>query len=217
MSNKTAAQEFQRLLDICDTLLGDGGCPWDREQTLVSMREAMLEEACEVIEAIDEENDTDLIEELGDLLYIVLFFCKLAEKEKRFETIRPLVHICDKLIFRHPHVFSGEKVESAEEVLIQWEKIKKQEKSHRESLLDGIPKGLAALARSYKIAGKMKKRIDAINEEDIGFSDEEQLGDLLWKITLQARKKRINPENALRKEMMKQESAFRLAEQANKQ
>ena len=81
MSNERAATEFKKLLDISDTLLGETGCPWDREQTLLSMREAMLEEACEVIEAIDEENDGDLIEELGDLLYILCSFVNSLKKK----------------------------------------------------------------------------------------------------------------------------------------
>lgn len=93
--SKKAVKEFERLLDVADKLLGPGGCPWDREQTLVSMRSSVLEETYEVIEAIDENDDVNLLEELGDLLFNVIFFCKLAEKEKGFtieaviERIRP--------------------------------------------------------------------------------------------------------------------------------
>jgi tetrapyrrole methylase family protein/MazG family protein len=209
MSNTDATEEFKRLLDTSDILFGPEGCPWDREQTLVSMRESILEEACEVIEAIDEGCDQDLIEELGDLLYNIIFFCKMGEKEGRFETLDPIKHIKDKLIARHPHVFAERKELDQEGVIAQWEQIKKKEKSDRESLLDGIPKGLPALARAYKIAGKMKKAGYDSSDEEILFHSEEDLGELLWEVIRQAREKKINPEMALRREMLNREKAFR--------
>lgn len=202
--NKAAIDEFEELLKVADILLGPEGCPWDREQTVVSIREAVLEEACEVIEAIDEGSNEDLIEELGDLLYIVLFFCKLAQQEKRFELDAPIRSIREKLINRHPHVFGDVKGLDTEGVVQQWEEIKKVEKSHRESVLDGIPVGLPALARAYKVAGKMK----CTEEHDL-FETEEELGALLWKIVCQARARKLNPEMALRKEMVNQERDFR--------
>jgi tetrapyrrole methylase family protein/MazG family protein len=209
MNNIKALEAFSELLEVADRLLGPEGCPWDREQTLISMRESILEEACEVIEAIDEGSDADLIEELGDLLYNVLFFCKLAEKEQRFATDAPIHRMKEKLIARHPHVFSCKKIVDAEEVVSQWDHIKKQEKSHRESLMDGIPKGLPALARGYKIAGKMKKAGYDVDEEELLFHGEEELGQLLWEVIRQARRRKINPETALRKEMLNREKAFR--------
>lgn len=209
MSNTNSSDEFKNLLDTCDILLGPEGCPWDREQTLISMRESILEEACEVIEAIDEGSDADLIEELGDLLYNVIFFCKLAEKEKRFDATEPIRQIHKKLISRHPHVFAEKKVESVEEVISQYEKIKKEEKKHRESLMDGIPKGLPSLARAYKIAGKMQRSGYDVEEQECLFRSEEELGVLLWEAVKQARKQKLNPEMALRKEMVDQEKAFR--------
>jgi tetrapyrrole methylase family protein / MazG family protein len=209
MNNQTAAQEFKQLLEVSDTLLGPQGCPWDREQTLISMRESILEEACEVIEAIDEGNDINLIEELGDLLYNVVFFCKLGEKEGRFSTQETISRIYNKLILRHPHVFGEIKLADVDEVLAQWEQIKKQEKSDRKSLLDGIPKGLPALSRAYKIAGKMDRAEYDVEEDHKLFADEEELGQLLWELVRQARHRKINPETALRKEMLNQEQTFR--------
>ncbi|MCH9627194.1 MAG: Nucleoside triphosphate pyrophosphohydrolase [Chlamydiales bacterium] len=214
MHNNTAQEEFKKLLNIADTLLGPEGCPWDREQTVVSMRESVLEEACEVIEAIDEGSDTDLIEELGDLLYNVIFFCKLAEKEERFKTQDPVRSICEKLVSRHPHVFSDTKLGSMEAVVEQWERLKKEEKTERESLMDGIPKGMPALARAYKIAGKMERADYDFYVEDELFESEEDLGKLLWLVVRQARQQEINPETALRKEMLNQEKAFREWERA---
>ena len=209
MTNEIAANLFIKLLDTSDTLLGPEGCPWDREQTLVSMRESILEEACEVIEAIDKGSDTDLIEELGDLLFNIVFFCKLGEREGRFTTADPIERICAKLIARHPHVFAGKKVADVEGVISQWEKIKREEKSDRESLMDGIPKGLPALARAYKIAGKMERAGCSECDEVRLFDNEEELGELIWELVKQARKRKINPEIALRKEMVNQEKAFR--------
>ena len=209
MSNLHAAEEFNKLLDISDILFGPEGCPWDREQTLVSMRASILEEACEVIEAIDEGNHADLIEELGDLLYNIIFFSKLGEREGHFETADTIRGIREKLIARHPHVFGDKQIDGAEAVIAQWEQIKKREKSHRESLMDGIPKGLPALARAYKIAGKMDQAEYNVYKEHLHIENEEELGELLWEIVQQARKKKINPETALRKAMVHQEQAFR--------
>jgi MazG family protein len=216
MFNQRAVDFFERLLDLSDLLLSPSGCPWDREQTLFSMRESILEEACEVIEAIDEENDSDLVEELGDLLYNIIFFCKLGENEKRFTTEDALRGICDKLIMRHPHVFGDHKLSSSEAVIEQYEQIKKIEKSHRTSLLDGIPKGLPALSRAYKIAGKMDKAQFDSSEDHKLFHSEEELGELLWELVRQARHRKINPEMALRKQMLNQERIFRHWEHENK-
>lgn len=209
MSNQDASEAFKKLLDITDTLMGPEGCPWDREQTLVSMRESILEEACEVIEAIDEGSDADLIEELGDLLYNIIFFCKLAEKEQRFDMREAIGRIYNKLIVRHPHVFGENKLTDSAAVMIQWEEIKQEEKSHRTSLLDGIPKGLPALGRAYKIAGKMDKADYDATEDQKLFESEEELGELLWELVRQARHRKMNPEMALRKEMVNQEREFR--------
>jgi tetrapyrrole methylase family protein/MazG family protein len=209
MENREAEEEFKKLLSVTDELLGPEGCPWDREQTVVSMRESVLEEACEVIEAIDEGDNALLVEELGDLLYNVLFFCKLAEKEGRFLTVDAIRSIREKLIARHPHVFGGKKLENMDAIIEQWERIKKEEKSERESLMDGIPKGLPALARAYKIAKKMEKADYDFQTEEELFESEEELGKLLWIVVRQARQQEINPEMALRKEMLNQEKAFR--------
>lgn len=209
MEYRSIEMEFKDLIGVLEVLMGPNGCPWDREQTLISMRESILEEACEVIEAIDEGSDSDLVEELGDLLYNVLFFSKLGEKEEKFAMTAPIQAIRNKLIHRHPHVFGEKKLEDAEEVIEQWERIKKKEKSHRESLMDGIPKGLPALARAYKIAGKIEKVGYSNDIEKKLFESEEELGKLLWELTREARSKKINPEMALRKEMVNQEKHFR--------
>lgn len=202
MKNQEIGGEFNKLSEVLDRLLGPEGCPWDKEQTLMSLRPFVLEEACEVIEAIDSGDDENLVEELGDLLFNILFLCKLAEKEGRFTTDAMIKGITKKLIARHPHVFEGKKLETAEAVIQQWEQIKKEEKNERKSPLDGIPKGLPALARAYKVAGKMEQPYD--HGEPL-FTDEKGLGLLLWTIVCQARKQKIHPETALRKVMSEHE------------
>lgn len=112
-------EEFKALLQVTDRLMGPGGCPWDQEQTLVSMRGSLLEEAYEVLEALDEENYPHLTEELGDLLYNIIFLCTLGEKEKKFTTLKVIQTIREKLIERHPHVFGeGKKLTARLKCLI---------------------------------------------------------------------------------------------------
>ena len=151
----------------------------------------------------DLEDDANLIEELGDLLYNIIFLAKLAEKDGRFGMADPIRVIHDKLIMRHPHVFGEERLESVEEVITQWEAIKKREKKERTSALDGIPPHLPALARAYKVAGRIKE----VSEK--GFESEEEVADALWELVKQARAIKINPEIALRKLLMHKEAEFR--------
>ncbi len=202
MQNDEIAEKFKKLLDTIDHLLGPKGCPWDREQTVISLRGSVLEEACEVIEAVDAQDDKNLIEELGDLLCNVVFFCKLAEKEGKFKQDAPIERIHKKLIARHPHVFGEKRVQTAEAALQEWEKVKKGEK---EGILDGLPKALPALSRAYKIAGKISEK----PSNKLSFADEEQLGTLLWEIVLDAKKRKINPEIALRKKLLEKERDIR--------
>ncbi len=116
------------LLETLETLMGPDGCPWDQKQTFESLRSSVIEEAQEVVEAVNKKDDTNLQEELGDLLFNVLFFCKIAEKESRFTTQDVIKTLHDKLIRRHPHVFGDTKIETMEELKEQWERIKLEEK-----------------------------------------------------------------------------------------
>lgn len=137
-------------------LLADDGCPWDREQTLESLKKYTLEEACEVMDAIDLGDRKGLREELGDLLLQIVFQAELGRREGAFG-IDDVVHgICEKLVHRHPHVFGDTKVENTAEVLENWEALKKKEKGER-PLLAGIPKNFPALARAQKMGEKVKK------------------------------------------------------------
>lgn len=203
--------DFSKLLSIADTLMGPDGCPWDREQTFASLRSTLLEEACEVIEAIDEAVPHKLAEELGDLLFNFVFLCKIAEKEGLFKTEEVIDIICEKLIRRHPHVFGEAEVANSEEVLKQWEEIKLKEKSHsdRKSVLDGIPKGLPALARAFKMSKQMSKKKFEPAATSLEWIDEDSLGEALFSMAWKAHQKKLDPEQALRKVLIAKEREFR--------
>lgn len=204
-------KEFDALIQTIESLLAPNGCPWDREQTLLTMRSSLVEETAEVIEAIESDDNEHLEEELGDLFFNIAFLCKLAEKEKRCDLQGVLKHINHKLIRRHPHVFDKVKIENSDQVLTQWEAIKKLEKgTSRPSLLDGIPKDLPLLARAQKIVKKIKKA-----SPDVSFSlpasihDEESLGIHLLHLLSEAQEKEIEAELALRSALSELEKQFR--------
>jgi MazG family protein len=151
--------EFYRLVEVMKKLRAPDGCPWDREQTLESLKKTLVEECYEVVEVMEEEKHEELKGELGDLLLQVVFQAEIME-EKNYFNIDDVCHeITEKLIRRHPHIFGDVSVENSEEVLVNWEEIKKKEKAHkhRESVLDGIPKTMPPLERAFKVQNKIKK------------------------------------------------------------
>jgi tetrapyrrole methylase family protein/MazG family protein len=213
-------ENFKELLRICDILLGPNGCPWDREQTMLSARKYVLEEVSELIEAIDLGDNEHIKEELGDLFYNAVFLSRLAEKEGRATLANAVREVTEKLIRRHPHVFGDTTVSTSEEVIHHWEAIKKKEKSssHRKSALDGIPKNLPSLSRAAKMASSFKKQnypkmyqfaeIENVDNED-------ELGEFLWNLVVQAQAKGIDAEHALRNFLARQEKSFREFESSN--
>ena len=204
--------EFNSLIYTLERLLAPDGCPWDREQTLPSLRHTLVEETFEVIEAIDLNDDRLLEEELGDLLFNVVFLCKITEKEQRFTLQDVLKHVVAKLVRRHPHIFGEVRLKTSEEVLKQWEQIKHSEKKgQRQSALDGIPKDLPALARAQKVAKKLANK-HFIPQQD-ALSAEEQAGEDLWKAVQNIAKQGIQAEQALRKRLLQIETEFRSWEQ----
>ena len=148
---------FQRLLDIMKRLREPGGCPWDREQTPTSLKPFLIEEAYEVLEAIESGRSAAVREELGDLLFQVVFHARLAEEQGDFAMIDLLAQLIDKMVRRHPHVFAGASVGTPNEALAQWEAIKQQEaeaRGQRRSLLDGVPRALPSLLRAQRVQSK---------------------------------------------------------------
>jgi MazG family protein len=203
--------EFKSLIYTIERLLAPDGCPWDREQTMQSMRHLLVEETYEVIEAIDLDKNLEMEEELGDLLFNVVFLCKLAEKEQRFTLEDVLKHIVAKLIRRHPHIFGEGSLKTSEEVLKQWEQIKQLEKEGKtpHSALDGIPKGLPALARAQKVAKKLAGKSFVSKRAFDSLTPEEQAGEALWTSVQQIAKQGIQAEQALCKRLAQLEEEFR--------
>ena len=213
------AYKIEDLRRIMELLRSDNGCPWDREQNHKSIRANLLEEAYEAVDAIDRANDTDLCEELGDVLLQVVFHARMAEEEGSFTLDDVADGICKKLILRHPHVFGEVKVSDSAEVLDNWDRIKRVEKKQETALstLDSVPKAFPALMRAQKVGKRAAKAgfdwdavdgaFDKITEEtdelraaiSSGKREDmaEELGDLLFSIVNVARFLKLDAEDAL--------------------
>src|SRR5271166_2506934 len=153
---------FAKLVAIMARLRAPGGCPWDREQTHATLRTYLIEEAYEVLDALDSTDDVKFAEELGDVLLQVLFHAQMADEEGRFTIVDVIREIYEKMIRRHPHVFGEKQAKDAAEVLRNWEIIKKEERQAKgaveeetaESVLDGVPRSLPALLEGYQLTRK---------------------------------------------------------------
>jgi tetrapyrrole methylase family protein/MazG family protein len=201
-------EEFNALIDVIERLLAPDGCPWDQEQTMHSIRGSVLEEACEVIEAINLNDNQKIEEELGDLFFNAIFLAKLAEKEGRFKLQDTLLHVTAKLIRRHPHVFGEAVVKTTEQVLKQWEEIKQTEKEGTiKNVLDGIPQELPALVRAQKISKRLKKM--EFPFPTLANSEEMVLGQTLFKLAEEAQQRGLDAEQALRTYLTQLEHSFR--------
>lgn len=205
-----------RLVEIMRRLLAPGGCPWDQAQTPQSLRRYVLEEACEVIDAIDREDPRALCEELGDLLLQVVFQTEIARCGGHFGPDDVVDGICDKLERRHPHVFGNVKVDGPEQVHRNWERIKAEEKQGRR-VLDGVPRSLPALARAQRLGEKaarvgfdwpdrsgVREKVDEeLRELDEAIASDdpeavrEELGDALFALVNLARHVGVDAELAL--------------------
>lgn len=227
-------EAYADLVAIVKQLRRD--CPWDREQTHESVKHLLIEEAYEVVEAIDAEDWEDLAEELGDVFLHVLFHSVIAEEEGEF-TLADVIEVeTDKLVRRHPHVFGDETADDPDAVAASWEEIKQQERDGEDestSVLDGVPTQLPALLRAYrsqeKAAGvgfdfpdrdqawaKVEEELSEfrdVAESENSDEREEEFGDLLFALTNYARQVGINPENALRETNDKFTRRFQHVEQ----
>lgn len=146
--------EFQRFCEVIARLRSPDGCPWDRKQTLASIKPYTLEETYELLEAIDADDNAAIAEELGDVLLQVILDAQIAADERRFELVDVVRQITEKMVRRHPHVFGDQQAETTEDVKRHWAAAKNKEKSQRSSLLEGIPRDLPQLARAYRIAAR---------------------------------------------------------------
>jgi tetrapyrrole methylase family protein/MazG family protein len=217
------------LIDVVHRLRSPQGCPWDREQTHASLRASMLEEAYEVLEAIDEQSRPKLREELGDVLLQVLMQAEIAQEAHEFSLGDVADSVREKLVRRHPHVFGDTKVSGAEEVLRNWDALKAAEYG-RESALDGVQRSLPALQWAWSLQRraanvgfdwpdvdgaleKVREELDELREAPTVEAREGEFGDLLFTMVNVARKLGINPEDALRGTTGRFEARFRMMEQ----
>ncbi|MBI5070541.1 MAG: nucleoside triphosphate pyrophosphohydrolase [Deltaproteobacteria bacterium] len=215
------AEAIERLLSIMARLRGPDGCPWDREQTLLTLRPYVLEETYEVLEAIEGGDPREHCEELGDLLLQIVFQAQLCEEAGQFAFADVADAISDKLVRRHPHVFGEAQVRDAEGVMRQWVALKKEEKARKgggKSVLEGVPRDMPALARAERLtekasrigfdwpdaSGARAKVAEELSEVDEAVASgdprriEEELGDLLFSVVNLSRKLAVPPEEALR-------------------
>ena len=229
MSAKDGA--FAELLKIMDRLRDPGGCPWDREQTYATLRNYLLEECYEVVEALDAGDRDGLREELGDLLFQIVFLSRLAKEEGAFTAEDVAAGIAEKMVRRHPHVFGSDRADTSEEVLRNWEEIKRKEKgetSSGRSVLAGIPRGLPALLKAQRLGpkaarvgfdwhrdvdvldkideevGELRRAAEARRPEDV----REEFGDLLFSLVMLARRLEVDAEEALEKANRKFQARF---------
>jgi tetrapyrrole methylase family protein / MazG family protein len=218
-----AGTAFQELVELIARLRAPGGCPWDREQTHQSLKPMTIEEAYEVLEAIDEGDDQELAGELGDLLLQVVFHAQIATDDSRFTILDVIRHVSEKMVRRHPHVFGDVSAADSAEVLRNWEALKEAERESKgapapaASMLDSVSTGLPAILEAYQVTTKASRVgfdwpdpgavLEKIDEElgelrearaAGGPQVEEELGDLLFAVVNLGRKLGVDPESALK-------------------
>jgi len=154
-------REFEKLLDLLARLRAEDGCPWDREQTPATIKRYLLEEVYEVVDAVDHEASDQVADELGDLIFMALFLAHLYAEQEQFQVVEVLRRVGDKMVRRHPHVFGDRKVESSQEVKLNWEEIKQEEKPRKPlgARLNDIPRALPALMRSYRTLSRLGRML----------------------------------------------------------
>jgi len=226
---------FPELVEVMARLRAEDGCPWDREQTHESLKSYLLEEAYEVLEAVDRKDDQDLCGELGDVLLQIVFHAQIASEEGRFTIADVCRAILDKLVHRHPHVFGDVEVDGPAQVVTNWQRLKRQERPETEltpSIVDGVSKHLPALLRAQRVQSRASRvgfdwdritgPLDKVEEEFAELRKaweagnrrkvEEEFGDLLFALVNVARFLRLCPEDALRRSVDKFERRFRAVE-----
>jgi len=227
-----ASNDFRRLLEIMDDLRAK--CPWDKEQTFDSIRPLTIEETYELSEGILEKDYNLIKKELGDLLLHIVFYSKIAEEDNQFDIVDVINSLCDKLIYRHPHIYGDVKVDNANQVIENWEQLKIKEKDGNKTVLSGVPTALPALIKANRIQEKVRavgfdwdersqvwdKVQEELNElrhevevtqspDDI----EKEFGDLLFSVVNAARLYGIDPETALERTNRKFIKRFAYLEQ----
>ncbi|MCS5664078.1 MAG: nucleoside triphosphate pyrophosphohydrolase [Flavobacteriales bacterium] len=229
-SREDKLQAFGRLLDIMDDLRAK--CPWDKKQTMDSLRHLTIEETYELCDAILDDDMEEVKKELGDILLHIVFYAKIGSEKKAFDIADVLTGICEKLIFRHPHIYGDVEVQDEEEVKRNWEKLKLKEKGERASVLEGVPGSLPALVKAVRMQDKVRGvGFDWSNKKDVWAKVKEELeefevevekgntdemeaeyGDLLFSLVNYSRHLDINPEDALERTNKKFRARFQAME-----
>ncbi len=231
-------KEMDRLVMVMERLRGPGGCPWDAAQSHKSMIKGLIEETYELADAIENEDPEEMMEELGDVLLQVVFHSIIAAEAGEFSMSDVANCLADKLIYRHPHVFGEKQVDHPDEVIVNWDKLKRKEngKKNRTSIFSGIPETLPALLYALKIQSaasrvgfdwdgaegvvdKIREEIDELSAAAAGNAAdriEDEIGDLMFSVVNLARMYRVDPEAALRRTNKKFETRFAAIEKEAK-
>ena len=209
----TPHPELDELIAVLEHLRAPGGCAWDREQTHESLVRYLVEETYELVDAIESGDSTELVEELGDVLYQVIFHSDIAAEAGQFTLEDVAAHMTAKMVSRHPHVFGDAVADTPDAVMANWEKLKAVEKPTRSSVLDGIPAGMPALALADKIVGRAD-RVGITPPLRAVPATEEELGAQLLAIVVGAREQGLDSERALRAAIRRLEGDIRAAEPA---
>jgi len=228
MNRAEILEQFSKLLDVMDDLREK--CPWDRKQTMETIRTLTIEETYELSEAIIENNPEEIKKELGDILLHIVFYSKIGSEKGQFDVGEVCKSLIEKLIRRHPHIYGEVEVEGAEEVLQNWEQIKLQEKGEKKNgILDGVPKGLNGLVKAYRMQEKAsqvgfdwdeaEKAYEKVTEEWQEYQEattkedkEAECGDYLFALVNYARLSGINPDDALERTNKKFKDRFQFME-----
>jgi len=234
------SSNFKDLIGIMEKLRSDEGCPWDKEQTHESLKSCLIEEVYEIVDAVDSRDTEQLKEELADLFFLIIFYCKIADDSKNFDVNNVLEVCLDKMTRRHPHVFGDKTVDDASEALSQWNEIKRQEADAKQggkankskSIVDNIPKHMPALQKAQKLQKKvarvgfdweviedviakvheeLEEVKDAINNKEREQIAEE-IGDLLFAVVNLSRFLKLDSEDLLRKSISKFIGRFKKVE-----
>ena len=224
--------EFQELLHILEKLRSEEGCPWDRVQTRESLKPYIIEEAYELIEAIEENDREKIKEELGDLLFQIVFQCQIAREKGEFTMSDVIQEIGTKMVARHPHVFGNTECRTPDDVVRQWEVLKKREGKLRDSILEGVPRAMSSLLRAHRLQKraaqvgfdweKVEDVLKKVDEEMCELKEalqsgrreemEDELGDIFFMLVNLSRFIGVNPEDAHRKTISKFIHRFRYIE-----
>ncbi|HWY11399.1 MAG TPA: nucleoside triphosphate pyrophosphohydrolase [Bacteroidia bacterium] len=229
---KEKLEAFERLLNIMDDLREK--CPWDKKQTIESLRHLTIEETYELSDAILKNNSTELKKELGDILLHIVFYARIASETDQFNITDVMNSLCDKLIFRHPHIYGDVKVNDEEDVKRNWENLKQKEKGGNTSVLSGVPNSMPALLKAYRIQEKaravgfdwehpeqvfekVREEIEElkseVDKENNITKIEDEFGDVLFSLINYARFLKVNPEDALERTNKKFTKRFNYMEE----